>query len=45
MGQDRARDLQQTKNVGLVNPSRFLIADLLDPAEQTEASVVGQHVD
>ena len=35
MGQDCARDLQQPKNVGLINASRFLVADLLHAAEQT----------
>ena len=45
MGQDRARDLQQAKDVSIINAPRFLVTDLLHAAEKAEAGVVGQHVD
>jgi hypothetical protein len=45
MGQDRARDFQQPEDIGLINAPCFLVVDLLNPAEQTEAGVVDENID
>ena len=45
MREDRARDLQQPKDIVFIHTAGFVVADLLHATEQAEIGVVGEDVD